>query len=127
MSEGGELELEGVGGDGERRKAAEEELKDTQLNEEAPYDPSEGDGRKIEQGQEDRKEETDRTDRTDGTGEQQAKGRDEEQGNQQHKVEERLPEQPALFLPIGSPTLLMERSEYSDFLRELGVQMHYPE
>ncbi|EKX53580.1 hypothetical protein GUITHDRAFT_50144, partial [Guillardia theta CCMP2712] len=33
----------------------------------------------------------------------------------------------ALFLPIGSPTLLMERSEYSDFLRELGIQMHYPE
>jgi hypothetical protein len=35
-----------------------------------------------------------------------------------------VPEQPAIFIPIGSPTLLIDRSDTHDFLRELGRRFH---
>ena len=33
-----------------------------------------------------------------------------------------IPEQPALFLPAASPALLIEKSDYHDFLAELGTR-----
>jgi hypothetical protein len=41
--------------------------------------------------------------------------------------EEPLPEQPALFLPTGSPTLLIEQSPYHEFLRDFGMKYNFPE
>lgn len=41
--------------------------------------------------------------------------------------EELLPEQPALFLPTGSPTLLIEQSPYHEFLRDFGMKYNFPE
>lgn len=47
---------------------------------------------------------------------------------QQHRDEEEyVPEQPTLFVAMGSPTLLIEQSEAHDFLREMGRRFHFPE
>eukprot|EP00961_Rhodomonas_salina_P276841 3740857-Rhodomonas_salina.2 len=44
---------------------------------------------------------------------------------QQHRDEEEyVPEQPTLFVAMGSPTLLIEQSEAHDFLREMGRRFH---
>ena len=41
--------------------------------------------------------------------------------------EEPLPEQPALFIPTASPTLLIEQSPYHEFLRDFGMSYNFPE
>ena len=41
--------------------------------------------------------------------------------------EEPIPEQPALFFPSASPTLLIETSPYHEFLRDFGMKYNFPE
>ena len=40
---------------------------------------------------------------------------------------EELPVQPAIFIPTGSPTLLIESSPYHEFLRDFGMKYNFPE
>jgi len=42
-------------------------------------------------------------------------------------VEELPPLQPAIFIPTGSPMLLIEQSPYHEFLRDLGMKYNFPE
>jgi len=44
------------------------------------------------------------------------------------EVQEELPPvQPAIFIPTGSPMLLIEQSPYHEFLRDFGMKYNFPE